>query len=116
MAGLTNPEIVGESLLLAHRWDLEHWLAVAQMRKHAASGDLAAAARVLQTPRTFQRLGATLDVAGSDELSEQLGNAKEDMGGALSGQFSSLKHNTVCPVSLISVHSGCFRRRVRLTA
>jgi serine/threonine protein kinase len=93
-SALCDPDIVGNAdnvnLLMAHRWDLQQWLAVALIRKHVANGDLAAAAQVLQTPRPFPRIGATLDVGGSDELSTQLTEAKADMGGGESGLFHDL--------------------------
>ena len=93
-SALCDPDIVGNAdnvnLLMAHRWDLQQWLAVALIRKHVANGDLAAAAQVLQTPRPFPRIGATLDVGGSDELLTQLTEAKADMGGGESGLFHDL--------------------------
>jgi hypothetical protein len=66
---------------------LEQWLAIAKVNKFMCNDSLHEAMKVLETPRKWPRLGATLDKGGSEELIEAFRDARMELKEKLDAKF-----------------------------
>ena len=91
------------------RWDLEQWLAIANVNKFLNEGSLHQAMQVLETPRQHRHLGATLDKGGSEQLIEALRDARMDLKAKLDAKFQAreadiMRWQRATEESALSVH------------